>query len=358
MKLKFRRRLSFTREGKYFVALTIGIGFAAINTGNNLLYLVLGMMLAFIIGSGVLSEISLNALEVERRIPDRLYTGRPFLMGINLRNAKQRFPSFSIEVEDLQAGRSLDKKCYFLKVPAGRTQRTSYRHTFASRGLYSFTGFTVSTKFPFALFRKSRLAVCDDEVVVYPAVYPLLPPAGGAADMGEQMTGRLDRRGDFYALRDYLPGDDPRDIYWRKTARTGRMVIRQHEEHHGRRMAVFLDNHQRQEVLSPEDLEQQERAVSQAASLAAHYVRQGYVVALVTRTNSVGAGSGQAHLTKILHTLALLAFISEERAFTAPARWSGECIFVGPRGATVTGSGIARQARQSRRGSGPGTRAA
>lgn len=49
------RHLRFTREGKYFVALTFGIGFAAINTGNNLLYLVLGMLLALIVGSGVLS---------------------------------------------------------------------------------------------------------------------------------------------------------------------------------------------------------------------------------------------------------------------------------------------------------------
>ncbi len=43
------RRLQFTREGKYFVGITIGVGFAAINTGNNLLYLLLGMMLSLII---------------------------------------------------------------------------------------------------------------------------------------------------------------------------------------------------------------------------------------------------------------------------------------------------------------------
>jgi hypothetical protein len=36
------RRLRFTRDGKYFVAISIGIGLAAINTGNNLLYLILG----------------------------------------------------------------------------------------------------------------------------------------------------------------------------------------------------------------------------------------------------------------------------------------------------------------------------
>ena len=38
------RRLKFTREGKYFLGITLGVGFAAINTGNNLLYLLLGML--------------------------------------------------------------------------------------------------------------------------------------------------------------------------------------------------------------------------------------------------------------------------------------------------------------------------
>jgi uncharacterized protein (DUF58 family) len=330
--LRPKRRLQFTREGKYFVALTLGIGFASINTGNNLLYLVLGMMLALIIGSGVLSEISLRSLEVTRRIPDRIFAGRPFLMGINLKNVKRRLPSFSIEVEDLLAGRSLDRKCYFLKVPSGRTQHTSYRHTFNRRGLYSFSGLLVSTKFPFALFRKSRTATCADEIIVFPEIHPLFPPARHAADEGERAVARLDRRGDYYALRDFVEGDDPRDIHWRKSARTGRLVIRQHEERIGRRIAIFFDNRGENLPVSEEVDRRQERAVSQAASLAACYIKMGYVVHLVTRTASVGPGTGQGHLTQILRTLALLEFVAEERPFAAPARWTGECIFVGPTG--------------------------
>jgi len=330
-----RRKLQFTREGKYFVALTLGIGFAAINTGNNLLYLVLGMMLAFIIGSGVLSDISLWSLDVSRRIPDRIFAGRPFLMGINLKNSKRRFSSFSIEVEDLLAGETLDKKCYFLKVPSGRTQHTSYRHAFERRGLYRFSGFRVSTKFPFAMFRKSRTVTCASEVIVFPAIYPLLPPPGYSAEVGDRPEGKLDRRGEFYALRDYVDGDDPRDIHWRKSARIGQLVIRQHETQMGRRIAIFLDNHQHDPQPTKEQIARQERAVSQAASMAAHYLRVGYVVRLVTRTAAVGPGSGQAHLTQILRALALLEFTGEDRPYAAPATWAGECIFVSPSGSTA-----------------------
>ena len=66
------RRLRATREGKYFVGITLGVGFAAVNTGNNLLYLLLGMMLSLIIASGILSEVSLRDLSLTRTPPDAL----------------------------------------------------------------------------------------------------------------------------------------------------------------------------------------------------------------------------------------------------------------------------------------------
>ena len=70
-KFKPPRRLKFTREGKFFVGITLGVGFAAINTANNLLYLLLGLLLALIIVSGVMSELSLRNLTVVRRLPLR-----------------------------------------------------------------------------------------------------------------------------------------------------------------------------------------------------------------------------------------------------------------------------------------------
>ena len=330
------RKLKFTREGKYFVALTFGIGFAAINTGNNLLYLLLGMMLSLIVGSGVLSELSLSKLTVERKVPDRIFAGHPFLMGIALTNPKEKLPSFSIEVEEEVTASTLEKKCYFLKVPAGRTQVTSYRHTFQGRGLYSFVGFKVSTRFPFTFFRKSRTVRCADEVIVFPAIHSVIPPGGHTSAVSDRLSSRLDRRGEFFALREYQEGDDPRDIHWRKSAKQGRMMVRQLEDLKGHRIAVFLDNHQQREVLSPSDMDLQERAVSLAASLIVYYIQKGYQVSLVTRTGNVGEGTGQAHLTRLLRKLAVVEFTSEARPFAAPPRWPGECIFVSSAGCSVS----------------------
>ena len=87
-RFKAPRRLRFTREGKFFVGITFGVGFAAINTANNLLYLLLGMLLALIVVSGVMSELSLRGLTVVRRLPLRAQVGRPHLVEIEVFNRK------------------------------------------------------------------------------------------------------------------------------------------------------------------------------------------------------------------------------------------------------------------------------
>jgi len=330
------RRLSFTREGKYFVGITIGVGFAAINTGNNLLYLLLGMMLSLIIASGIMSEMSLRSLTVTRQPPTRIHARRPFLMGIGLANGKKRLPSFSIEVEDLVGTKPLDKKCYFLKLPAGRLQHTSYRHTFPRRGRYTYSGFRLSTKFPFALFRKSRLVELTTEVIVFPQLAQLghaAPPRARVA--GLEAQGRKGREGDFHGLREFRDGDDPRDIHWRSTAKAGRTLVREHEEEAARRVTIFLDNGLPDGESCPDELAKDglERAISLAASLAADYLERGYAVRVLTRGDVVPPWlQGSPQLVRLLRTLALLPTMLPEVPFPAVADGAAEPILVVRRG--------------------------
>src|SRR5439155_20242110 len=88
----WKRRLSFTRMWLWYTGLTIGIGWAATNTGNNLLFLVLGLLLASIIVSGILSGQSLRGVRVERRLPSVATDGQPALIGLQARNGKGRAP--------------------------------------------------------------------------------------------------------------------------------------------------------------------------------------------------------------------------------------------------------------------------
>ena len=288
-RLRPPRTLQFTREGKYFVGITVGIGLAAVNTGNNLLYLVFGMMLSLIIASGVLSEMSLRGLRITRLPPGQVHAGSPYLTGLSLRNGKERLPSFSIEAEDLVEGRPIGKRCYFLKLPAGRTQRTAYRNQVERRGLLRLTGVRLSTKFPFGLFRKSRVLDLGEELVIFPELRATVPPFLARHDQGgEQARPQRGRGGDFHGLRSYREGDDLRDIHWRTSARRGRPMVREYEQESARRVTLLLDNGVPGGAACEDAavLEGLERAIGVTAWLARHYLERGYTVRLLTRGES------------------------------------------------------------------------
>lgn len=336
-RLRRRRRLKFTRDGRYFVAITIGIGLAAVNTGNNLLYLLLGWLLSVIIASGVLSDTNMRRIFVRRKPPGRVFANRPFLMEIAVENRKKAMSSYSIEVEDLVGRKPLDKKCYFLKVPPGRTQRTSYRHTFSTRGIHTLDGFRVGSKFPFALFRKARDADAETEILVYPEVYPVPPPAPRARNIGETAVARVGRRGEFFGLREYREGDDRRDIHWRSTARTGRLLVREYEEESQRRATIVCDNALPADA--DEDADQAlERAISLAASLAQTYVKLGYAVRLITRGQAVPFAVGEGQLGRIFEVLALLPTVTDDVPFAARVDPRSESVLVVPRGVADIGN--------------------
>jgi uncharacterized protein (DUF58 family) len=300
------RRLQFTREGRWFCGIALGIGVAAVNTGNNLLYLVLGMMLSLIVASGVLSELALRGLEIDRVPPEGPFAGRPSLVGLTLRNGKRRFPSFSIEVEDLLEGRPAERRCHFLKIPAGRAQTASYRCLFRERGRHRFTGVRLSTRFPFALFRKSKEIESPSEIIVYPELLVTVSlPEPEVSPLGERPAARLGRAGDLFGVREYRPGDRLRDMHWRKTAQTGRPVVREHEDESGDRITLALDNGL-PEGASARDRAALEREISRCAFRAKTYLARDQAVGLVTRGQAIRPATGPAQLHRILRCLALL----------------------------------------------------
>src|SRR5207248_3522842 len=87
-----------TRAGIIYALVTLVIGIAALNTGNNLLYIVVAAMLAAILVSGVVSAWVLRWLELDVRLPEHLFAGRPVVGRIALRNPRRFMPSFSIRV--------------------------------------------------------------------------------------------------------------------------------------------------------------------------------------------------------------------------------------------------------------------
>jgi uncharacterized protein (DUF58 family) len=314
------RKFKLTREGKWFIGATLVLGFAAVNGGINLLFLVFGMLLCLLLANGVLSEASMRQLEVHRQLPHAIYAGSPFLMGIAVRNQKNRIATYSLEVEDLAGdGKPVDRRCFFLKIPGHRRQETSYRRTLPRRGIHHLSGIRLSTRFPFGLLRRSIDVEAPVDLLVYPALVPVSDLALRAelSQLGERQSPARARSGEFHGLHELRPGDDPSGIHWRTSAHRGRPFVREFEEEAGRTVVIVLET-----AVQPDARAAFESAVSYAASWALVLLRRGMRVGLVAGTSVVAPEVGVSHAGQILRCLALIEPAKREESAGERPAWA------------------------------------
>ena len=320
------RSIRLTHEGTRYVLLTLAVGAAAINTGNNLLYLLLAMLLSLIIMSGLLSEQCFKQLDFRRRLPDRVFANQPATASLSIANRKAQVPTFSLHVQDIVAGVVVDRGIHLLHAPPLSVIVQSYPLLVTRRGLHRIEGLKLLTRFPFGLFLKAAMLPVASETVVYPEIKPL--PAALVQDLtarGHEQT--VSRRGPgagLYNLRRYHAGDDSRAIHWKTTARQRRLMVRETEAEDQRRVALVLP------TVVPDDARPAfEQAVSLTASLAAWFHRQGYAIRLVVCEQEVPYGSGEVHYDAMLRTLALCQPAAAGTPVPAAMRaLPGESVFV------------------------------
>jgi uncharacterized protein (DUF58 family) len=301
------RKLRVTREGKYFIGITFGVGFAAINTGNNLLYLLLGMLLALIVVSSVMSELSLRRLTVVRRLPPRAQVGRPHLVEVEVHNHKGKIPSYAIEIEDLREGQPADKRCFFLKISPDSAQIAAYRRTPARRGRDRHIGFRIATRFPFGLFEKSRETSAEGEIIIYPATDPLqLPPKGDGPFIGNEGRFGQGAGDEILGVRPMREGDDHRDIYWRKSTLGRQMVLRERARETSRHVNLALDSQYVGPLPDAAWLDQFEMRIREVASRAVAHIKRGDWVNVRTSAGESVSGNNTVGADPVLRFLALL----------------------------------------------------
>ena len=297
------RSLRLTPEGGRFLLLTLAVGMAAMNTGNNLLYLLLAMMLSLIVMSGILSEQCLRRLVMRRVIPDTIFANSPATVTLSIANRQPKLPSFSLRVLDIVEGKAVDRGIHILHLPAGASVSQSYPVLFTRRGRHRIDGVRVQTRFPFGLFIKSASFFISSDLVVYPELRPLSERlVHDLAVLGYDQA--LPKRGPgsgLYNLREYQHGDDSRIIHWKTTARQSRLIVRETETEDLRQVTLALP------TAVPEDCAPEcfEQAVSLTASLAAHFQQQGFAVRLLVGAQEAPHGVGEPHLYRMLHALAL-----------------------------------------------------
>lgn len=295
-----------TLEGWIFVALTVGVAAAALNTGNNLLYMVFALMLGLVALSGVLSESAIRRLRIERRLPAAVHAGQPAEGRLTARNPRRLLPSIDVEVIEAP-GRRCDggaEPVVFPGVLPGERESRPVRYRFRRRGLHRLDGFRVQTTFPFGLVRKWTRIAAPTDVLVYPEVRPLAAHAHGRGPGGREADSDapgLD--GDYLGLRDFVDGEDARRIHWKISARRGALVAVDRSREDRRAVTVYLLPGG--DPGTPGFVPEFERTLSTAASVACALLQRGHQVGLVTPGSRLEptAGAGQRHA--ILRQLAL-----------------------------------------------------
>lgn len=298
----FPRSLSVTREGKFFIGILLVIGVAAINTGNNLLYLVVATLLSLIIISGIMSESTLRGLKATRSFPPHIYRGSPANVTLTAANPKKYLPSFSFFLKETETERLNAEAAYFLKLGAGGKSSRTARYTFNTRGVVKLESVEITTRFPFGLFLKGKKDIVGDEALVYPSVKAIKKniAAETARTAGETRVPRRGEGAGLYALREYGLSDDARHIHWRSAAKASRLLIKEFEKDAEKSVIITFDNYQADDEKAFED------AVDEAASLANYYIGRNWSVGLKTLSGKIPPKTGKSQLHAILRALALI----------------------------------------------------
>lgn len=293
------RTLKVTRSGRTFLVVTIGVGLGALNTGNNLLYLVLGLLLSLIIASGVLSERILRDLQIRRILPDAAHAGEPFAMRYLV--SRRAGWGFALTLREVQP--DVSGSAFIPLVGAGEPVTVRAQVTAERRGPHALTEVEASTVFPFGLFSKTRRVELDDTLLVFPrrgfaCVEPPQAQGTPAGDGGNPR--RRDGNGDLLGLRELAEGEDARRVHWIKSAATGKLLKVEREREERRQFMLSVSD-----SLSGEALD---RRCEEVAAVARRLLSRGHEVGLTASGHQIRAGGGPGHERRVLAALSWVGF--------------------------------------------------
>jgi len=317
-----------TREGGVYLGVVLIVGIAALNTGNNLLFIVVAAMLSAVVVSGLASVAVLRGLELTVRLPVQVFARSPVMAQLSLRNRRRQMPSFSVSVigavkqrrrrrlrasraefafpwwrrkpwfrlpdVDLhfesasgQGDRIFDGTAYFPHLPARSARSASVQLNFPHRGRYCQDTLGLMTRFPFSFLKRTRRIGLAQELTVYPSV----EPTDASLEILPMITGEFEafirgRGYDLYRIREYRPEDARRHVDWKATAKTNELKVR-----------IVFDNPPPGILAGP----RYEEAVELAASLAWHFAQENAELSFA----APGYG-GSRNLDDFLQYLALV----------------------------------------------------
>ncbi|HVN74908.1 MAG TPA: DUF58 domain-containing protein [Thermoanaerobaculaceae bacterium] len=279
------------------------VGVAALNTGNNALYLLLALTLGSFVASGAFSRHTLSRLRVSVSAPAEAFAGMVVPLRLTLANRSGWVPAAAVVCRLV----GMPGKAVVARVPARGEAEATLPTVFARRGRHHLPAVQVEVRLPLAFFVKSVRWPQDGEVLVYPRRVRVGIVRRTGLERREEATapGRRRRGGEVEQLREFRPGDDRRDIHWKQTARQQRFIVMERRERALPSSFLALD-HQLPRRDDTELRERFEDLVSEVASSVLEELHRGEPVGLIIGGAVTPPGAGRVHARRLLERLALV----------------------------------------------------
>jgi uncharacterized protein (DUF58 family) len=305
-------RILPTISGTVLISLAMGIGTAAYNSSNNILFITLSLLLACLILSGVLSWLNLRGVAWRLQLAGPLRAGLDASVGLELRNAKAFLPTYglwfelaarTVEAEQPQRAEStITAKGIDVKAMWATSDAAAQRGTLVLRARLDSRGETrlewgirperrgrlrleltgVGSLFPFGFLKKEVGTGLRAEAIVWPAPVDHRRHAvlSSRRLAGGERVARAGTGGDLRSLRRYAEGDSHRMIHWKASARLQTLLVRQYSAESAEGFALWL----RTDAALWSRPEQFEVLVSFCATLAEDLFRAGQLTSFAIDT--------------------------------------------------------------------------
>lgn len=271
---EFKGVVRLTKVGTAYILSTIVLAVAAINTGNNALYIAVSIMLGCLLLSGIASKDGLKRLSVEIEGIDEAWAAQPAHGRLRIANASRIW-----NVRDVVlVSDALAEPILVPILPRGSSRTIDAPFLFAKRGLARVSAVDSYTRYPFGFFLKKRRLRVSSEVVVFPRLLREeedLTRFHAVAGM-QMQTGRAGAGTEIHSFREYIHGDSFRQVHWKKSASLGRWIIKQHETDAARTVHVVVD------PFKPRDVSDEafEEMIARASTFIHRAHGRGYDVTL------------------------------------------------------------------------------
>ena len=289
----------FTKVGTTYMVTTVILAVAAVNTGNNALYLGVSLMLGSLLLSGMASKGGLKHLHVEIAGMEEAWAGRPAHGLLRVRNDSRLW-----NVRDvILTSEALAEPVVIALLPRRKTIEVSASFLFSKRGLAHLHAIDSYTRYPFGFFFKKRRVKISSEVVVYPRILG----DDAAHDRFRPLSGEqsaANRRGagsEIHSFREYVRGDSLRHLHWKKSASLGRWIMKQTDAEAAKAVHVVVDPYRPGSVAE----ESFEQMIAEAATFVWNAVQQNFDVTLSLPRMTLRSREHEA-ASQLFRALALL----------------------------------------------------